>query len=125
MQVGGNTTNHGDNTFNHWMTTNAAYGIYYTTYKYLQLHPEQGLVAQNDEALPFGGKFDLHDDWNSPHRTHDWGTAADIRGNGGSYAIPSVNQQEFINYCRDFQAIETLIEGPGTSNQHIHCRWAF
>src|SRR5579872_6061728 len=27
-QVGGNTTNHGDNTFNHWMTSNSAVGFY-------------------------------------------------------------------------------------------------
>jgi hypothetical protein len=125
VQTGGNTTNHGDNSYNHWMTTNAAYGIYYTSYQYLQNHPEQGYFGQNDEGLPFGGKFDIKDNWQSPHITHDWGTAADIRGNTAMYAVPNQYQQEFINDCQNFQAIETIIEYVGTPAQHIHCRWAF
>jgi hypothetical protein len=125
MLVGGNTTNHGDNSFDHWMTTNGAYGIYYASQKYLTAHTDQGLLAANDMGLPSGGKFDLNDNWTSPHITHDMGTAADIRGNGGQYAIPNQYQAEFIGYCGDFQATEAIVENVGTSNQHVHCRWPF
>jgi hypothetical protein len=129
--VGGNTTNHGDNSYDHWMTTNAAYGIYYATQEYQTNHPEQGLVAANDQGLPFGGKFDINDRWDkdTQHVSHDWGTAADIRGNGGANGIPRDNsnadQEEFRRYCQDFQAVDTRIEFVGTPNQHIHCRWGF
>src|SRR5207244_1540605 len=37
--VGGNTTHHGDNSYDHWMTTNAAYGIYYSSTDYQANHP--------------------------------------------------------------------------------------
>jgi len=121
----GGTANHGDITNNHWMTSHAAYGIYYASTTYLAAHPEQGLIGANDQALPYGGKFDLNSNWQSPHITHDYGTAADMLGNGGSYSIPNQYQNEFAGYCTQQGAIEVLIESQGTSNQHIHCRWAY
>jgi hypothetical protein len=111
-QVGGNTTNHGDNTFNHWMTSNSAVGFYNASKDYQNKHA--GLILSNDMALPFAGKFDLNDNWTSPHITHDHGTAADING------IPSANWSEFLQDCVNRGAIEAISE----TNSSLHCRWS-
>lgn len=123
--VGGGTTQHGGNEYNHWMTSHAAYGIYYTSVAYRNNHPSQTLIAVNDMALPFGGKFDLNRNWASPHAEHDRGTAVDVRGNGGQNGIPNDYQGEFLQRCRDNGAVNAIIEDQGTGNQHIHCRWAY
>lgn len=47
--------------------------IYYATLDYLAVHPEISQICTNDMALPFGGKFDLGQDWQSPHSQHDRG----------------------------------------------------
>ena len=60
----GATAAHGSSTnYNHWMTSNAAYGIYNATVLYQASYP--GLVQSNDMSLPYGGKFDLNSDWAS------------------------------------------------------------
>jgi hypothetical protein len=95
----------------------------------LQDNPSQDLLAANDMGLPFGGKFDIFDDWNasSSHVAHDFGTASDIRGNGGSYSLPTTGdkQAEFMADCYSFYAADARTESVGTSNQHVHCRWPY
>ena len=95
-QTGGNTTNHGDNSGNHWMMNYndcpgstvhvcSAYLIYYTSIAYVDLYNAGELVCDNDMALPYGGKFDINNSsgtplapWASPHLAHDRGSAVDI-----------------------------------------------
>lgn len=112
-QVGAKAIHGGSVSYNHWMTSNAAYGIYDTTVAYQTMYP--GLVDSNDMSLPFGGKFDLNGDWNSPHLAHDWGTAADIDD------IPQANVDEFLRLCSLNHAVDARQE----SNGSLHCRWSY
>jgi len=73
------------------MTSNAAYGIWYTAVAFLNANPGQGKIAVNDMSLPYGGIFDLNQNWQGPHFSHSQGTAVDVRGNGGLYSIPSAH----------------------------------
>lgn len=109
----GATAIHGNSVaYNHWITTNAGYGIYNTTVAYQSQFP--GLVYSNDMGLPFGGKFDIYANWMQPHISHDWGTAADID------SIPQANVGIFLGYCQAYGAIDTRQE----SNGSLHCRWS-
>ncbi len=125
MHIGGDTTMHGGNEFNHWMTSAAAYGIWYTAVEFLSKHPEQGKIAVNDMSLPFGGIFDTNKNWQTPHINHRKGKAVDVRGNKRSRAIPDSQQNEFLEICKMKGAdeIKSMVEFRGKSNQHIHCRW--
>jgi hypothetical protein len=105
---------HGNNTaYNHYMTTNAATGIYNATTFYQATYP--GLVTANDMSLPYGGKFDINANWQSPHYAHDFGTAADI-----DYITGAVNVAAFLASCSYFGAIYTKQEDNGS----LHCHWS-
>ncbi|MBV8832842.1 MAG: hypothetical protein JO108_26880, partial [Acidobacteriaceae bacterium] len=131
----GATPYHGnDNYYNHWMTTNALVGLSDTISAFLGAHPGQGQVALNDMALPYGGVFDLNRNWTSPHVSHDFGTAADVRGNTAQAAIPVSLQEQYRQTCLQNGAIDARIEyaTPGDTDgyvqdprRHIHCRWAY
>ena len=112
--TGGNTTNHGDNNYNHWATSALSNGINNTASQFLQNHPEVGQIALNDMALPISGKFDLNNDWASPHADHDRGGAVDVN------AVPTSLADEFVNLCYSNGASFAQVE---TSPYHIHCRW--
>lgn len=132
VNVGG-TSNHGGTDYNRYMTTYAAYQIYYTTYDYLNLYGLQGQkIAANDQSLPYGGTFDLNANWTFPHAYHYRGTAADIRGNTAANNVPVSRQADFINFCRlrgaDLYQIEYATAGDtdtsvADSRRHIHCHW--
>jgi hypothetical protein len=109
---GGNTTNHGDNNFNHWATNTLKNGIVQTASDFLFEHPEVGQIALNDMALPIGGRFDIDNNWVPPHADHDRGLAVDVN------FVPSNLANEFVEWCRLDGARFTLI---GTNE--IHCRW--
>lgn len=68
----GQTSGHGNSvSYNHWMTSNAAYGIYNATVLYQTYYP--GLVTANDMSLPFGGVYDyLNLNWLPPHKAFLW-----------------------------------------------------
>ena len=51
--VGGNTTGHGDNNYNHWMMTDAAYDILYSCQDYLAAYGGT-TCSMNDMALAYG-----------------------------------------------------------------------
>jgi hypothetical protein len=123
-QTGGNTTNHGDNTFNHWMTVNAATGLQTAATYYINTYNPGQEVCINDMALPLGGKFDIQDNWQSPHISHDQGTAADVAAVAGSCpAKYTVNLNSFRLACinqGNSLAANTITEG-----NHVHCRWAY
>jgi len=130
-QNGGNTTAHGDNTWNHWMTVSAASNLQATAVDYLNAYNPGNKICINDMALPIGGKFDIcwnggascpggPTPWNSPHITHDFGTASDVGINSNTCPANNVvNANLWIKTCRKHGAIETLNEGT-----HPHCRWA-
>lgn len=122
-QTGGNTTNHGDNTWNHYMTVNAATGLQQAATAYINKYNPGQKVCINDMALPIGGKFDINDDWQSPHISHDEGTAADVAATAGQCpANYTVNSNHFIQECINAGALaqNTINEG-----NHVHCRWAY
>ncbi len=139
VQIGGNRTNHGDNGFNHYMTVNAASGLQQATTTYLNQYNPGQKICINDMALPIGGKFDICwsaaigcrdanrnlivKPWDSPHISHDLGTAADVAVSS-SQCQPStylVDQNLFLAACKaspgSLQA-NTIPEG-----NHVHCRW--
>lgn len=122
----GADTGHGSTAYNHWMEINAAWGIYYTSTDYLSAHPEQGRLCMNDMALPFAGKFDITQNWNSPHGEHDRGKAVDVgdasSGQCAVYGsgIPLANRVEFRQMCINRGAISGLSY---LETAHVHCGW--
>ncbi len=131
----GQTPYHGnDNYYNHWMTTNALNGLSNTVSDFLNANPGQGQVALNDMALPYGGVFDLNRNWTSPHISHDFGTASDVRGNTAQAAIPVSLQEQYRQTCLQDGAIDARIEFATDGDtdgyvqdprRHVHCRWAY
>jgi hypothetical protein len=132
IKIGGSDTGgdsgHGTTAYNRYMqlydpNSGPAYGLYYATIEYLNNHPGVNQVCTNDMALPFGGKFDIHKDWTTPHIAHDRGTAADVAG-PNSAQCPVANRvviSDFINACIDNGAVaaNSIPEG-----NHAHCNWA-
>jgi hypothetical protein len=137
-QTGGNKTNHGDNTWNHYMTVNAATGLQRAADFYINFYNPGQKVCINDMALPIGGKFDvcwssaigctdkngdlIVKPWDSPHISHDQGTAADVAAVVGqcpkNYIVNlNVFKQACINIGGSLSA-NTITEG-----NHVHCRW--
>jgi hypothetical protein len=127
----GATIQHGNtNLVNHWLQQHANWGLWYAITNYLARNPDQGKVALNDQSLPCGGLFDISGRWQFPHRSHNLGLSADIRGNGGEYSLPRANnsakQWEFVQLCIDRGGADpnqSTVEDIGTVNQHVHCRW--
>ncbi len=105
---------HGDDNFDHWATSDLSNGIFNTATLFLQAHPDVGQIALNDMALPIGGKFDLNDDWISPHADHDRGGAVDVNG------VSTTLASEFVNDCYVYGASFAQVE---PSPYRIHCRW--
>jgi hypothetical protein len=123
MHIGATTMHGGSNAYNHWMTTTAAYGIWYAAQALIAKNPSQGKIAVNDMSLPFGGKFDLAVNWAGSHVAHHRGTAVDVRANGAQWSLPSNKVTEFMQECANYGATTVLHESVGTSNEHVHCQW--
>lgn len=120
VQVGGNTTNHGDNTWNHWMTPGALSGLSAAATSYLNNYNRGHSICINDMSLPIGGVFDIHDNWTSPHLSHDKGTAADISTVAGQCSAANiVSPGPFMKACQTAGAVDWRVEVP----PHVHCRW--
>ena len=66
----------------------------------------------NDMSLPFGGTFDIGQNWQPPHSEHSRGKAVDVRGNGALYAIPNAQQPEFRQICIDKGASLAITDLP-------------
>lgn len=121
-QTGGNTTNHGDNTGDHWMQSGPANQIYNTAVQYLNMYNPGRQICTNDMALPYGGKFDIHDDWKSPHAAHDRGSGVDVnftRNQCPSYNL--VYPSQFLNVCLANGSV-----GGGVSyydSNDVHCNF--
>ncbi len=119
------------NSYNHWMQPTAAYGIWNATKDYISRHPEQGRMALNDMALPFGGLFDIAGLWRPSHWNHQYGTAVDVRARSanhpplGEYSLPDdpALHDQFLDDCTNRGAIIAQRENTGKENQHIHCEW--
>jgi len=135
LMTGGNTTGHGDNTFNHWMQANPAtqtgpaYGLYNTANYYTQVYLSGGKICLNDMALPFGGKFDILQNWNvpagSPHVSHDRGSAADTQTSTNQCQPPYnvVNPNQYLTTC-----VQLFGARPYPVSQvdpaDVHCNWS-
>ncbi|MBZ2184268.1 MAG: hypothetical protein K7J46_06115 [Bryobacter sp.] len=113
------------NSYNHWMTSTAAYGIYNTAVAYLAANPTQVKIAVNDMSLPRGGLFDIAGKWSPSHWNHQRGKAVDVRTPSGEYAIPDAKANEFVNNCVLVGgAMYGQVEMPPAAHyQHIHCEW--
>ena len=127
MRTGGSDTNgdsgHGSTLYNRYMMSYAAYGLYNATLDYFGIHPGVTQICTNDMALPFGGKFDIYRNWQSPHFEHDRGTAVDVAGpTSGQCPVPNqVNLADFLESCITFGAIRRYSIAEGN---HAHCNWA-
>jgi len=128
----GATSNHGSVFYNRYMMTSAAYNLYYTTQDYRNFFEDTSLIGANDQALPYGGVFDLNSNWNPPHTYHYRGTAGDMRGNMQAYSIPVSRQQWFVDRCTFYGAALAQIEyanpndsdaGVADQRRHVHCHW--
>jgi hypothetical protein len=124
VQIGGNTNNHGDNTWNHWMTPSALSGLTNAAISYLNANNPGHAICINDMSLPIGGVFDyLHSDWMPPHIAHDKGTAVDVADTSKQCAANNVViPGTFLKACVMNGAFPehsgSLVE-PG----HVHCQW--
>jgi hypothetical protein len=112
--VGATSAHGGSTAYNHWMTSNAAYGIYNATVAYQQTYP--GLVQANDMSLPYGGLFDIYGNWTAPHKDHWYGTAADIDGITGSSEVSA-----FLTACQNAGSDYFVQE----TNLSLHCHWSY
>jgi len=121
-QIGGNTTGHGDNTWNHYMTVNAANGIQIAATYYINHYNAGQKVCINDMALPIGGTFDITQNWAPPHKAHSLGTAVDVADVANQCtAAYVVNPNLFL---------QTSIRQGGASGSlslietgHVHVQW--
>jgi hypothetical protein len=125
--VGGNvsTSMHGDNNYNHWMTATASTGIANAAADYLNVYNPGGTICANDAGLLYGGKFDINNNWMSPHDSHDRGTAVDISINYGRQcpdASVVANPDSFLQICVFEGANQRAsVIDPGVD---VHCNWA-
>lgn len=122
FHVGGNTTGHGDNYYNHWTTSRAREKLAQAVESFNDDNSRQARIAVNDMSLPRGGTFDIDQNWRPPHRSHSRGTAVDVRGNGGCGSIPVGLLREFVDSCNEAGASYAAIEGSG-AQRHMHCNW--
>jgi hypothetical protein len=85
-------------------------------------------------SLPFGGVFDLDNNWRTPHHTfHQKGDCADIPTTAASpkypadYKAPDANAQAFLNLSiTKYQAmpIKGTCGGSCIEGDHVHFRWS-
>lgn len=81
-------------------------------------------IQINDMSLPWGGLFDIHEDWNPPHSLHRCGSQADIRES----QIPQANREKFLEIaCKTTVANADQKDGtvlhefdPATKAIHYH-----
>jgi hypothetical protein len=112
------------------MKSDPAYALYYCTIAFLQRHPEQVKICTNDMSLPFGGVFDINQNWSPPHTYHRKGDSVDIPTSAAnscpSYRVPDSIRREFLQLCIDsYGAIPERANCAGSclESNHIHFRW--
>ena len=126
IHIGANSKHMNSNSYNHWMMSIAAYGIYDTAVAFLAANPTQGKIAVNDMSLPRGGLFDLSGQWQPSHWNHQRGKAVDVRALvTGEYSIPDAQANQFVNMCVEIGgAGYGQVEVPAPPLvPHIHCEW--
>jgi len=101
-----------------------AYGYYYAVNQYMSQYNSGNQVCANDMALPYGGKFDIDQNWTSPHASHDRGTAVDTATTANRCPSANVvtNPSAFLQASLDNSAALPPISqiDPGD----VHCNWA-
>jgi hypothetical protein len=141
--IGGNTTSHGSNLYDHWMTAATYSALKTATVAYLSARGQVCTICVNDSALPFGGKFDICATsactkkvngqnvtqlwtWDSPHAEHDRGTAVDIAVSTSQCPTP-IDPVAFVAACKaaGFNPAHTFPEPLGSKTpNHVHCNLA-
>jgi hypothetical protein len=106
------------------MTVSAASNLEKAATSYINTYNPGQQVCINDMSLPLGGKFDIHDDWQSPHISHDQGTAADVATVSKSGSCPAskvVNTSLFYAACvaNNADRVRSIKHA-----DHVHCNWA-
>ena len=137
LQTGGNTTGHGDNSWNHYMNPGATAGFLSAISAYLADQAPNGEVGIciNDMSLPVGGIFDIDNPacpscsrqdqaWQPPHVDHSAGNAVDIAtpGSGSctSSAFIAISPADLVAQCKAAGGINSAYE---PTKHHVHCEW--
>lgn len=110
--------------------TSRAASLYYCTLEYLAAHPQEK-ICTNDISLPFGGVFDLNNNWSAPYTFHRKGDSVDIPTAAAnqcptSYKVPDAYASEFLNLCitqHNAMPIQGNCGGSCIESNHIHFRW--
>lgn len=94
----------------HWATSFAISKVTLMAVDYYELETGTAVLRINDMSLNHGGVFDLHADWQAPHRTHRQGTSVDFnttacvrnpdRPGAGCAAFRPIPRQRFESLCR-------------------------
>ena len=81
-------------------------------------------IGINDIALPYGGVFDVENNWRGPHFSHHRGKAVDIRchsTNRNSVIYDEDIIKRFLQICRENGLQYAEHERKGTKYEHCHC----
>ncbi|HOJ86279.1 MAG TPA: hypothetical protein PK103_06165 [Elusimicrobiales bacterium] len=78
--------------YNHFGTKKLVDTIVEIANEYKSYFPDSQPLYINDMSLPWGGLFDINNDWKSPHKLHRCGNQVDIR----KVMIPQENRRKFI-----------------------------
>jgi len=123
---GAPNNNHGTIDHNHYMQSGPALDLLDAVNTYRNTHgypppPQPPLVCVNDQSLPWGGLFDVNQNWMGPHDSHRVGTSADVNKASGQCPYDLV-LSEMESACEQNNAnpLSTGIHNPGP---HVHCEW--
>jgi len=104
--LAGTTTSH---PYNHYGTELLIKTLTQIASEYHSAFPNASLIEINDMSLPWGGLFDIKDNWEKPHNLHRCGNQADIR----KVTIPPETREKFLEIaCK--KVIENVGKDEGT-----------
>ena len=84
-----------------------------------QTCPKSAVLRYERMSLPWGGLFDLNDNWSMPAWLHDWGTTADVSKIG----VNKGNRRKLIEMMCRYVSVDTeLYSEKDPSHYHISLR---
>lgn len=84
-----------------------------------QTCPKSAVLSYERMSLPWGGLFDLDDDWSMPAWEHDWGTTADVSKIG----VNKGNRKKLIEMMCKYVSVATEVYSKkDPSHYHISLR---
>lgn len=122
----GQTGTHPSNHYGTSFLTERITKIAQEYHKKFSCYKEYDPIAINDMALPYGGVFDVYNDWRGPHYSHHRGKAVDIRCKpvGSNSVIHTKDHQiidEFLEICDKHGLVYSEHELVGQPGEHCHC----